>query len=241
MTDLSLFAAFVAGLASFLSPCVCPLVPGYLSLISGNSLSAEGERRAGWRVAGSSLVFVAGFSLVFVTLGVTASSLGTAITAHRDTLNRLAGVFMIVMGLFIVGALQVPWLYRERRFHPEPRHSLTRSETLLLGMAFGFGWTPCIGPLLGSILVYTSAAANVSRGTLLLTSYSIGLGVPFIVVGVGLGRALGAIRWISRHYQVISIPSGATMMAVGLLFLTGRFFYFSISAQRLVEQLGQVL
>ncbi|MBX6340834.1 MAG: sulfite exporter TauE/SafE family protein, partial [Thermomicrobiaceae bacterium] len=171
-------------------------------------------------------------TLVFVWLGASASLLGGLVNEHRLLLNRLAGLVMIVMGLFVIGVLEVPFLYRERRFHPAVRRSLTRSETLLLGMAFGFGWTPCIGPLLASILVYTSAAETVGRGTLLLLVYSLGFAVPFVLAGVGISRALGAMRWVTRHYRAVSLVSGATLVAIGILFLTGRFFYFSIAAQR---------
>jgi cytochrome c-type biogenesis protein len=234
---LGIVAAFAAGLISFLSPCVAPLVPGYLSLISGVTIDGKGSGPGtGRRVLVASLIFVAGFTLVFVTLGASASTLGGLLDENRRLLNRIAGGFMILMGLFVIGALQLPWLYRERRFHPTTQRSLTRAETLLLGMAFGFGWTPCIGPLLGSILIYTSAANSTGRGVLLLLAYSLGLGVPFVVVGVGVGRALGAVRWITRHYQLVSAVSGGTLMLVGLLFLTNRFTYFNIWAQRFYYQ-----
>ena len=241
MSDLSLAAAFVAGLASFLSPCVAPLVPGYLSLISGSSFADPGLTPSVRRTTQASLVFVAGFSLVFITLGVTASSVGGAFDLHRQAIDRVAGLFMVVMGLFVAGALQLPWLYRERRFHPTINRSLTSSETLLLGMAFGFGWTPCIGPLLASILVYTSAAATVGRGTVLLLAYSLGLGLPFLAVGLGIGRATVALRWITRHYRAISLVSGATLILFGVLLLTGRVFFVSLNAQRLYDQIGHLL
>lgn len=238
MADLSLAAAFVAGLASFLSPCVAPLVPGYLTLISGAGFVETGRAPSPRRTALAALVFVAGFSLVFITLGVTASSLGSVLDLHRQALTRLAGVFMLLMGLFVTGALQLPWLYRERRFHPPVARALTRSETLLLGMAFGFGWTPCIGPLLASILVYTSAAATVGRGTVLLGAYSLGLALPFLAVGLGIGRATAALRWVARHSRSISLVSGATLILFGVLLLSGRVFYVSLSAQRLYERIG---
>jgi cytochrome c-type biogenesis protein len=174
-------------------------------------------------------------------LGVTAGGLGGLLQQNRILMNRLAGGFMIVAGLFIMGLFQLPWLYRERRFHPTYTRSLTRSETLLLGMAFGFGWTPCIGPLLVTILVYASASNTAARGTLLLLSYSLGLGLPFVVIGVGVGRLLGALRWITRHYQVISVLSGATLIATGFLFLTNRFFYLNVMSQRMFDQVVQPL
>lgn len=239
VASLSIIAAFAAGLISFLSPCVAPLVPGYLSLISGVTVdtastgsAAEPDSATTRRIVIASLIFVGGFTLVFVTLGMSASTIGGFLTEYRALLNRIAGGFMILMGLFVIGALQIPWLYRERRFHPTVRRSLTRSETLLLGMAFGFGWTPCIGPLLTSIIFYTSFSDTAARGMVLLLAYSLGLGVPFIVVGLGVGRALSAMRWVTRHYQAVSTVSGATLMIVGLLFLTNRFTYFNGMAQR---------
>ncbi|HVB63202.1 MAG TPA: cytochrome c biogenesis protein CcdA [Nitrolancea sp.] len=234
---LSLVAAFGAGIISFVSPCVAPVVPGYLSLISG--VTVDGSTKdvtASKRLLVASLVFVAGFTLVFVALGVTAGGVGGLLQQHRILMNRVAGGFMILAGLFIMGLFQLPWLYRERRFHPTYTRSLTRSETLLLGMAFGFGWTPCIGPLLVTILVYASASNTAARGTLLLLSYSLGLGLPFIVIGVGVGRLLGAVRWITRHYQIISILSGATLIATGFLFMTNRLFYLNVMSQRMFDQ-----
>jgi cytochrome c-type biogenesis protein len=242
--SLSLIAAFGAGAISFISPCVAPVVPGYLSLISGvtvDGTARDTDTAASRRLFVASLVFVAGFTLVFVALGVTAGGFGGLLQQNRMLMNRLAGGFMILAGLFIMGLFQLPWLYRERRFHPTYTRSLTRSETLLLGMAFGFGWTPCIGPLLVTILVYASASDTAARGTLLLLSYSLGLGLPFIVIGVGVGRLLGALRWITRHYQVISVLSGGTLIVTGILFLTNRFFYMNVMSQRMFDQVVQPL
>ncbi len=240
--SLSLVAAFGAGVVSFVSPCVAPVVPGYLSLISG--VTVDGSKQsseASKRLLVASLIFVSGFTLVFVALGVSAGSVGGLLQQHRLLLIHLSGAFMILAGLFVVGLFQLPVLLRERRFHPQFQRSLTRSETLLLGMAFGFGWTPCIGPLLVSILVYASTSDTAGRGTLLLLSYSLGLGLPFILVGVGVGRLLGALRWITRHYQIISAISGATLIFTGFLFLTDRFFYLNVMSQRMYDQVVQPL
>jgi len=240
--SLSLFAAFGAGVVSFVSPCVAPVVPGYLSLISGVTVDGSKQNsEAIKRLLVASLIFVCGFTLVFVALGVSAGSVGGLLQQHRLLLNHLSGAFMILAGLFLVGLFQLPVLLREKRFHPNYQRSLTRSETLLLGMAFGFGWTPCIGPLLVSILVYASTSDTAARGTLLLLAYSLGLGVPFILVGVGIGRMLGALRWITRHYQVISMISGATLILTGFLFLTDRFFYLNVMSQRMYDQVVQPL
>ncbi|MBI2952758.1 MAG: sulfite exporter TauE/SafE family protein [Chloroflexi bacterium] len=232
--EVGWLVAFGAGVLSFLSPCVAPLVPGYLSYISGVSVHdlAERPRDQTWHIVLSCLLFVLGFSLVFVLLGASASLLGGFIEEYRRPLNRVAGGVMILMGLFIVGLIRLPQLYQERRFH-FTRNSFGRGGTVLLGMAFGFGWTPCVGPILASILFYAGAAETAARGALLLLAYSLGLGVPFVLVGLGFSRAMGALGWMRRHYRLINITSGGLLVAVGVLFLTDRFFYFSILAQRL--------
>ena len=237
--QLSLLAAFAAGLISFISPCIAPLVPGYLSLVSGVTLGVSPQgtiNGLGRRVALASVVFVAGFTLVFVTLGASASLLGGLLDEHRRLLNRIAGIVMVLMGLFVLGALRIPWLYGEHRLELRRHRALSRSEVLLLGMAFGFGWTPCIGPLLASILIYTSAAQNVGRGVLLLFAYSLGLGLPFIIAGLGLGRISGALRWMTRHYNAVAAVSGASLMLVGVMLFTDRFYYFNRIAQQFYYQ-----
>ena len=143
---------------------------------------------------------------------------------------------MILMGLFIIGLIRLPVLYQETRFHVAGR-SFGRWGTLPLGMAFAFGWTPCVGPILASILFYAGAAKTAGQGALLLLAYSLGLGVPFLLTGLGFSRAMGALGWVKRHYQAINIMSGSLLMGVGILFLTERFFYFNIMAQRLYYML----
>ncbi len=226
--------AFGAGVVSFLSPCVAPLVPGYLSYVSGVSLEDMARPQPGQtrRVLFSCLLFVLGFSLVFVLLGASASLLGGLIEVYRRPLNRAAGAVMVLMGLFVMGIFRLPTLYQERRFHPAAG-SLGRGGTIVLGMAFGFGWTPCIGPVLASILFYASTAGTAGQGALLLLTYSLGLGVPFVLTGLAFSRTIGALGWVKRHYRAINALSGGLLVAVGVLFLTDRFFYFSIAAQRL--------
>ncbi len=226
--------AFGAGVLSFLSPCVAPLVPGYLSYISGVSMDDLAERRRGqtWRILLSCMLFVLGFSLVFVLLGASASLLGGFLEEYRRPLNRIAGGVRVLMGLFIIGLLRLPALSQERRFHPIGI-SFGRSGTVILGMAFAFGWTPCVGPILASILFYSSTAGTAGQGALLLLLYSLGLGVPFVLVGLGFSRGVGTLSWVKRHFRLINAISGSLLVAVGVLFLTERFFYFSIMAQRL--------
>ncbi len=231
---MSLLVAFGAGLISFFSPCVAPLVPGYVSFVSGVSVRDLGSGRPGQtrRVFASTLLFVLGFSLVFVLLGASASLLGGLLDEHRRPLGRASGVIMIVMGLVVAGLLRAPVFLREHRFHPKA-NSFRGPGTVLLGMAFGFGWTPCVGPILASILFYAGAAETVGRGALLLLVYSLGLGVPFVLTGVGFTRMLGLFGWARRHYRAINVGSGGLLVAVGLLFVTERFFWLSIAAQRL--------
>ncbi len=238
MSDLvpqvSWLVAFGAGVVSFLSPCVAPLVPGYLSYVSGVSVQDLRGQQPGQtrRLLLSCLLFVLGFSLVFVLLGASASLLGGLMEEYRRPLNRVAGGVMILMGLFVMGIFRLPILYQEKRFHPAGG-SVSQGGTILLGMAFGFGWTPCVGPVLASILFYASAAGTAGQGALLLLAYSLGLGVPFVLTGLAFSRAMGALGWVKRHHRAINAVSGGLLVAVGVLFLTDRFFYFSILAQRL--------
>lgn len=230
--SVGLLAAFGAGLLSFLSPCVAPLLPGYLALISG-ATGGVVTRSQRLRLFWSSVLFVAGFSLVFISLGASASVFGDVLDTWRQTLARVSGAVMIVMGLVILWGVRLPFLMRERRFHPSPR-SFSASETLLIGMAFGFGWTPCFGPILASILVYTSTAETVREGTLLLASYSLGLGVPFLLVGLGLGQFQRFVRSVGRHARVVVSVSGVSLIVIGALFASGQMFRLALAGQRLL-------
>lgn len=238
MTDLvpevSWVVALGGGLISFFSPCVAPLVPGYVSFISGTSVQelAEGRPDITRQVFVSTLLFVVGFSLVFVLLGASAALVGGLLDEYRRPLTQIAGGVMVVMGLVVMGLLRAPSLYREWRFSLAGRQSGLVSPTLL-GMAFAFGWTPCVGPILASILFYAGTAETVERGALLLLLYSLGFGVPFILTGIGLTRMLDVVGWVKRHYGAINVASGALLVIVGGLFVTERFFWLSIAAQRL--------
>lgn len=240
MTDastLSLLTAFGGGLASFLSPCVAPLVPGYLALISGAagaSPSSPGER---YRVFTTSALFVAGFSLVFVALGASVSAFGDLFFAdYRQDVARVSGALMILMGVVLLWGFRFPFLMAERKLHYEPR-SFTNSETLLLGMAFGFGWTPCFGPILASILAYTSTVEGVRQGTALLIAYSLGLGLPFLVAGLSMSRFRRLLSFFTRHMRVVVTFSGITLIAVGTLFVTGEVFRIAIVSQRFLDRM----
>jgi cytochrome c-type biogenesis protein len=227
MSDPTIPIAFLAGLVSFLSPCVLPLVPGYLSYMSGIPGGEEEESRPG-RTVVVAMAFVAGFSVVFVALGATATWLGSALSVNKDLFTRVGGVFVILMGLVFLGIIQVPWLYREARFHPSAKAGVWGSA--LLGSAFAFGWSPCIGPTMGAAL--TMAAGNgvdggPAKGAMLLAVYSLGLGLPFILAGVGISRLAGAVKWLRKHARVINYAGGTLLIVVGLLLVTNQMFELS--------------
>lgn len=239
LPQLSWVVPFIAGAVSFLSPCVIPLIPGYLSYVSGVSAQdlEQGSRAQAGRVFGQSLLFVAGFTLVFVALGASASAIGAALAQYRPILNKASGLFIVVMGLSLLGGLRGGPLGREYRFHidtavPGPLRSL------LLGGAFAFAWTPCIGPILAAILLYAGSAGTVTTGAALLLVYAIGLGLPFVLTGLAFTRGMKAIRWLRRYARPIEAFSGLALVAVGALLLTNRTFYVSIWAQRLFSRFG---
>jgi len=240
MTDastLSLLTAFGGGLASFLSPCVAPLVPGYLALISGAAGAAPTTTQERYRVFSTSLIFVAGFSLVFVALGASVSAFGDLLFAdYRQYVARISGALMILMGVVLLWGFRFPFLMAERKLHYEPR-TFTHAETLLLGMAFGFGWTPCFGPILASILAYTSTVEGVQQGTLLLVAYSLGLGLPFLLAGLGVSHFRQLLSFITRNMGVVVAASGVTLILVGALFVSGEVFRIAIVSQRVLDRL----
>ena len=231
--------AFGAGIISFLSPCVLPIVPGYISFVSGISLeelSARAPQHTG-QVLRQSLMFVLGFSLAFVLLGATASVAGQFLLRYRPTFNLLAGLFVILMGLHLMRWLPVPGLYRERRAQVTNRPR-TPLGALLVGMAFAFGWTPCVGPVLASILLYASTAGTAREGALLLFVYSLGLGVPFLVTGAAFTRAVAVFRWVRPLHRPLEIASGVVLAGVGVLLVTNKIFYLSVLTQQIFTLLG---
>jgi cytochrome c-type biogenesis protein len=219
-----LFVAFSAGLLSFLSPCVLPLVPSYVTFITG--LSLEEVRTARRTALVHALLFVLGFSLIFIALGATASVLGRVLFASRAWIARLGGALIIVFGLYLLGVFNFRLLSQERRVYLADK-PLGYLGTILVGFAFGAGWTPCIGPILGSILIYTSSTADLHRGLLLLSAYSAGLAVPFVLAALAVDRFLavfaryrGAMKWVNR-------VGGVLLIAVGVLLVTN---YFTVLA-----------
>ena len=227
--ELSIPIALLAGLASFLSPCVLPLVPGYISMLSGVSIE---ELKIGanpalmGRILRNSLSFVVGFSIVFVALGASATAVGKFLLAQRATFNIVAGIIVIVFGLHLTGLVKIPLLYREARLTTgEPRRGL--AGAFLLGFAFAFGWTPCIGPILTAILALAAQRHTVFQGMFLLAIYSAGLAVPFLLTSVGLGQFLKLYGGFRKHLQTVEVGSGVLLIALGLLMATNKFTVIS--------------
>lgn len=229
LESVSLLLALGAGLLSFLSPCVLPLVPTYLSYLAGASLADLGDsdnlefKRRLW---GNALAFVAGFSLVFIFLGLSASALGQLLLTHKGLLRQVSGVLIILFGLHLTGLLRWSWLQRERRVHFIPRQA-TPLNSVLMGMAFSAGWTPCIGPTLGSILMLSSNSATIWQGGALLAVYSAGLAIPFLTVTMAVKPAVRLLRRWSRWIPVITVLSGVLMVIIGVMVYTNYFVRLS--------------
>lgn len=242
MTDvgsISIGLAFVAGLVSFLSPCVLPLVPSYVTYVTGMTvadLTAERQGVLRHRAALHAALFVVGFGLVFVTLGATATLLGTTMRRALPLVQQVGGVVIAAFGLYLLGLLRLPFLLRERRVHLASKPAgITGS--VIAGMAFGAGWTPCVGPVLASILVYAGMQATMGRGLHLLIAYTLGLGVPFFVAAVGFNWYLVRARRLTRWLRPIERVSGALLLVVGILLFTG---YFTLLSNFLAG-LGQLI
>ena len=218
--SVGILIAFSAGLLSFLSPCVLPLIPSYVTFITG--LSLEDVRRARHTTLVHSLLFIFGFTLIFLALGATATLLGRVLLTQREWISRIGGVLIIVFGLYMLGVFDHALLSRERRVHFADK-PLGYLGTVLVGIAFGAGWTPCIGPILGSILLYTSSAADLPRGLLLLFAYSMGLAVPFLASALLFEHFFAAFAVIRSRLVWFSRVGGLVMIAVGLLLVTDSF------------------
>lgn len=221
-TDVSLPAALAAGLISFLSPCVLPLVPPYLCYLAGatlDELAAEGERRTRRDVVLASLLFVAGFTTVFVTLGATASALGALMREFSSVLSMLAGVAIILMGLHFTGLFRLGFLYRQARLDVQRPAGLW--SAYVMGLAFAFGWTPCIGPILAAILAVAGSEATLARGAVLLLCYSAGLGLPFLAAALAVGAFVRFLKRFRTRFGLVEKVSGALLVLAGIAFLSG--------------------
>jgi cytochrome c-type biogenesis protein len=211
--------AFLAGLASFLSPCVLPLVPIYLAQLVGQSIyQAEGNNHQETRLITflHAATFVLGFTLAFVALGASASSLGSLLKANQFLLRQIGGVLLIFIGLHVAGVLKLPFLYAQKRFSFRPSRP-SYPASLLIGIIFGFAWTPCIGPILGSILVLAANTSTLRSGVTLLLIYSIGLGIPFLLLGLGLNQVSRLLKWLKPHLGKIEVATGILMIIVGVM------------------------
>ena len=229
MPDISIYMAFGAGLISFLSPCVLPLVPGYISFISGVSFAeirAQGaaaalpgkEKR---KILNSSICFIIGFSVVFILLGASATWLGNLLVSKMSVLTRLAGLVIIFFGIYKMGLIRSNLFYKEARFDVE-RKKFGYIGAVLIGAAFAFGWTPCIGPILAGILVYAGTLEKVNQGVLLLAVYSLGLGIPFLLTALGINRFWRFFSRIKKYLRILEVGGGAVMVILGLMIFTNK-------------------
>jgi len=236
--DTTIIAAFAVGFVSFVSPCVLPLVPGYLSAVSGVSIAdmRSGEHKLSailWPAA----IFCLSFTIMFVALGMTATSIGSTLRDSKQTLDRAAGIVIVAMGIFFLLTPFVPRLNREWR----PDALISRAGAggpVIAGLAFAIAWTPCVGPTLASILAAASTSATVGHGGVLLAFYSAGLAVPFLLTAVAFDRATTAFRWIRTRYMLVTAASGAVLVVMGVLMLTGEMTRMNIQAQAWLNDLG---
>jgi cytochrome c-type biogenesis protein len=228
--------AFIAGLVSFVSPCVLPLVPGYLSAVTGVSIT-EIERVSWRRVLGPSLLFIASFSAVFIALGLTATALGQSLRDNQDLLTNIGAVLLIVMGVLFVGATFIDRLNREWRVEALLSRA-GKGGPIVAGAAFSIAWTPCTGPALGGILTLAGIQGEAAHGAFLLAVYSLGLAVPFLLTALAFTRATTAFAVIKRHYRAIVATGGAVLVAMGVLILSGGFTELNVWAQKVTSELG---
>ena len=229
MPDVSIYMAFVAGLISFLSPCVLPLVPGYISFISGVSFAEIREKQGGTPflskekriILYNSIFFITGFSMVFILLGATATWIGAFISSKISILTKLAGLLIIFFGIYMTGFIRPRFLYKEARFQIKDKR-FGYFGALIIGAAFAFGWTPCIGPILAGILTFAGTLENVNQGVFLLLMYSLGLGLPFLLTAVGINQFWRFFNRIKRHLRLLEVISGILMVVLGFMIFTNK-------------------
>jgi cytochrome c-type biogenesis protein len=238
---LYVLTAFGAGVISFLSPCVLPIVPAYLSLITGLSVGdvRDGDVKVLPRIAYDTALFVAGFTVVFVLLGLITTAAGEAVFENQETLTRISGALVILMALYLAGSqlLMTPRLYQEFRFQPR----LERFGPVaapVAGIAFGLGWTPCIGPVLGTVLSFAAQGQDLLRATVLLVAYSLGLGLSFLAVGLGLGKLATPLEWVKRHARAITFVSAAILFFFGIVLLTDNLSQVTAKLTNLMNDVG---
>ncbi len=241
VSALGLASSFAAGVISFLSPCVLPLVPAYVSYVGGESLHGmQTETRAHFSAAALSVFFILGFSAIFIALGASATALGSLLLRYRNEANIIGGVVVIAFGSVMLGLpRQMPFLNRELRFHPSLRggHPV---GAFALGLAFGFGWTPCIGPVLGAILTLSALQSSMSTGVVLLTAYALGLGLPFFVSALFMGNIVGTLTRLRRVGRRLQIAAGIVMVLMGLAMVTGQLSAFAFWLLDMFPVLGRI-
>ncbi len=232
------FLAFGAGFISFLSPCVLPLIPGYISYISGESLGDIVEKQK--KIILKTVLFSLGFSLVFISFGATASFIGNILLENSNTLRIIAGIIIIIFSLQLIGILNLNFLNQEKRFQTK-NYSNNLFFPVLVGAAFGFGWTPCIGPVLGSILTLAAVESSIGKGILLLSFYSLGLAIPFILSGYGISKFLAFSKNFRKNIKIVSVTGGVILLITGILILTNKLQalgYFILEALPILGNLG---
>lgn len=224
LDNISLAVAFSAGILSFFSPCIIPLLPAYFSYLGASAAGSEEEGKKRVFLVGRAVLFIFGFSLIFIVLGMLSGSLGFLLLQYRSLLNRVGGLLIIFFGLYVAGIVRPSLLNREKKWHLQPR-APGALASFLMGMAFAAGWTPCIGPVLASILIYAGSQATLFKGMVLLAFYSLGLAVPFILTALAMGTVLQLLRRSSRYLPIISFISGIILVIMGLLVFNGRLLY----------------
>jgi cytochrome c-type biogenesis protein len=238
---LYFLTAFGAGVISFLSPCVLPIVPAYLSLITGLTVGdlKEGDTKVLPRIAIDTGLFVAGFTVVFVLLGLITTAVGDVLFENQETLTRISGALVILMALYLAGSqiLMAPRMYQEFRFHPH-LEKFGPVATPIAGAAFGLGWTPCIGPVLGAVLSFAAQGQSLVRATLLLVAYSLGLGLSFLVVGLAFGKLTTPLDWVKRHSRAITFVSAGVLFFFGVVLLTDNLSQITARLTELMDDLG---
>ena len=232
-----LLVAFIAGLISFLSPCVLPIVPPYLAYMSGIALNDLENKKGRQKIIFTALFFVLGLSTVFIFLGFSASAIGTVFFEYQNLLNTIAGLVIMLFGLHFLDILRLKVLDREARFEVE-NYQGTAFGSYVLGLAFAFGWTPCIGPQLGAILSLAASNGSIAKGTFLLTFYAIGLGIPFIICAIFINRVEGFLKLLKQYFKIIERIMGLLLWTVGLLMLTGGFSSISFWLLETFPSLG---
>lgn len=232
------FLAVSAGVISFTSPCCLPLIPSYLSYVTALPTAELGTREARAVTLRASLLFVAGFTVVFTALGASFAFVGSALLANVSLIVRIAGIGIILMGLGMLGVLRIPWLHREWRPAALQGRGRGPGGAFPLGMAFAFGWVPCIGPVLATILATAASTQTAPWGAVLLALYSLGLGIPFVVMGIWFQRMRGSVDWLQRHARRIEQVAGVLLIAVGVLFVTGAWRTIFIPLQRAFASFG---